>query len=335
VREVLTDKANQESGPSGPIHDTRDHGRNLERGSWILKFRIPGFLKRLVPLFAVRRLRELKGRAVSREFPRDIEFVQSPEDGKASSAMSVVVAIHDAPVITRHCLASLERYAPEAEVILVDDGSELIETSEVVREFSGRDGWKVIRHEKALGHSEACRAGASMATRTFLCLLNSDTVVTPWCWRKMKEVFEKDQKIGVAGPSTSVASTGQALNVAAKLTEYWNDNQICAFAERLLIQFEEPVEMDLPWVSGFAFFIRRSLWQEFGGFDQGLPDYGNEFELCSRVAEKGYRIVWIRDAYIHHFGGHSYGQLIGDEGIRARVQLADTYIKQKRRSGAL
>jgi len=150
----------------------------------------------------------------------------------------------------------------------------------------------------------------------------------------VQEAFEHDRNIAIAGPSTSVASTSQVLSMAANQGTYWNDNQICAFAERLLTQFQESAFMDLPWVSGFAFFIRRSLWEEFGGFDPKIPDYGNEFELCSRVAGKGYRLVWVRNAYIHHFGGQSYTGIIGEEGIRAQVQAADTYIKHKRSSPA-
>jgi GT2 family glycosyltransferase len=150
----------------------------------------------------------------------------------------------------------------------------------------------------------------------------------------VQEAFELDRNIGIAGPSTSVASTSQVLSLAANQGTYWNDNQICAFAERLLTQSQEPAVVDLPWISGFAFFIRRSLWEQFGGFDPKIPDYGNEFELCSRVAEKGYRMVWVRNSYIHHFGGQSYANVIGEEGIRAQVQAADTYIKHKRSSPA-
>jgi hypothetical protein len=304
----------------------------MERGAWISRWRIPRFLRRLLPSFAIRALHELKGKSIARDFPRDIEFEQSPDDRQASASMSIVVPIHDAPEITRRCLASLEKYAPESEVILVDDGSKLDETLELIHQFSGNNGWIVVRHQKSLGHSEACAAGAAVATRLYLCLLNSDTVATPWCWRRIAEVFEHDPTIAIAGPSTSVASTSQVLTLAANQGSYWNDNQICAFAERLLTQFKQPAVLDLPWVSGFAFFIRRSVWEQFGGFDPKIPDYGNEFELCSRVAEKGYRMVWVRDAYIHHFGGQSYAGMIGEEGIRARVQAADTYIKHKRGS---
>jgi GT2 family glycosyltransferase len=328
----LKDQANKDSRTGNHSPAAGDQDLAMERGAWISRWRIPRFLRRLLPSFAIRALHELKGKSIARDFPRDIEFEQSPDDRQASASMSIVVPIHDAPEITRRCLASLEKYAPESEVILVDDGSKLDETLELIHQFSGNNGWIVVRHQKSLGHSEACAAGAAVATRLYLCLLNSDTVATPWCWRRIAEVFEHDPTIAIAGPSTSVASTSQVLTLAANQGSYWNDNQICAFAERLLTQFQQPAVLDLPWVSGFAFFIRRSVWEQFGGFDPKIPDYGNEFELCSRVAEKGYRMVWVRDAYIHHFGGQSYAGMIGEEGIRARVQAADTYIKHKRGS---
>jgi GT2 family glycosyltransferase len=243
--------------------------------------------------------------------------------------MSIVVAIHDAPEVTRRCLASLEKYALESEIILVDDASRLTETVEVIRHFSIRNKCKVVRHEKSLGHSEACREGANLATRPYLCLLNTDTVVTPWCWRRVKEVFEHDQKIGVAGPSTSYSGNLQALRLATVLSSYWNDDQICSFAKHLLTQCREPFLVDLAWVGGFAFFIRRSLWEQVGGFDEKLPDYGNEVELCRRIAEEGYRMVWIRNSYIHHFGQQSYRDSVGYEGIRARIRAAEIYTRQK------
>ena len=330
----MTDRLDTESGTTANSKPEWDPDRLPEKWPWMLRWHVPRFLKGLVPRIVVQSVRDLKGRALGRDFPRHVEYTQTSEDAQASASFSIVVAIHDAPTVTRRCLASLQKYAPESEVILVDDGSKLTETQEVIRHFSGRDGWKILRHEKPLGHSEACRAGTSLATRPYLCLLNSDTVVTPWCWRRIKEAFEHDPKIGAAGPSTSVGGTAQVLSVATYLSPLWNDNQICAFAKRLLTQFPEPVEMDLPWVSGFAFFIRRSLWEQFGGFDQKLPDYGNEIELCSRIAEKGYRIVWVRNSYVHHFGGESYGQLFGHEGIRERVQTALTYINDKKRSTA-
>jgi GT2 family glycosyltransferase len=301
----------------------------LRRLRWLSNWHIPPFFQRALPRPVTNGFRELKGRILTRNFHRHIEFEQSIEDVLASASVSVVVPVHDAPTVTRRCLASLEQYAPNAEVIVVNDGSSLAATRDMIEDFRSRNGWKIVNHEKPVGHSAACGAGAGLATRPYLCLLNSDTVVTPWCWRLAKQVFDDDQDIAVAGPSTSNSGNTQTLPLAAELRSYWNNSQICDFAKCLFGESEGPIVADLPWASGFAFFIRRSLWERLGGFDRNLPDYGNEVELCKRVAEKGYRTVWIRNAYIHHLGQQSYKETIGRGGILARIRAAQIYTKQK------
>jgi GT2 family glycosyltransferase len=305
-----------------------------ERLPWVASLRIPPLFRGLLPQPVRNGLRNLRVKILMSDFRGHTRIAQSTEDAIASSSMSIVVPIHDAPVVTRRCLVSLEHYAPKAEIILVNDGSKLTETANMIQGFVDRNHWKLVNHERPLGHSQASEAGVDLATRSYLCLLNSDTVVTPWCWRLVKEAFELDERIAVAGPSTS--NTGipqlQTLPIAAYLCRYLNDNQICDFASRLVASCADPLVSDLTFVCGFAFFMRRSAWNQFGGFDRNLPDYGNEVELCKRVAAEGYRRVWVRNAYIHHFGSQSYREAIGNKAIAERNNAALAYIRGKLRS---
>jgi GT2 family glycosyltransferase len=286
-------------------------------------------IKAATPYAVVDAVRQARARWLSRGLPRNVVYEQPAEQSAASASMSIVVAIHDAPQVTLRCLASLQRYAPSSEVILVDDASRLAQTTDAIRDFSSRNGWKVITNPEPRGHSAACAVGAAVATRPYLCLLNSDTVVTPWCWRPLAQAFESDATIGIASPSTSFAGNDQTLDVARCCRFYWDDGQICAFAEGLAVDPPQPAIVDLPWVSGFAFFLPRRLWEEMGGFDPNLPDYGNEIDLCKRVTQKGLRTVWIRNAYIHHFAKQSYGKTIGDDGIHTRIQAAGIRAQQE------
>lgn len=314
-----------------------DFNRSWERLKHVASVHYPPFLRRTLPIGVKDALRELRARILSpyltRHLPRNKEFEQSPEDAQASASLSIVVPVHDAPEVTKRCLMSLQKYAPKAEIILVDDGSKLEETQKLLGDFSTRNGWRLIRHPEALRHSAACGAGASLATRPYLCLLNSDTVVTPWCWRPLVQVFEDSPTIGVAGPSTSYSGNPQTPPVAFLMRHYLNDSQICEYARHLLAECADPILTDLPWVSGCAFFIRRGLWQQLGGFDRNIPDYLNESELCRRVLGAGYRAVWVRNAYIHHLGGASYRKALGRESIDAHFRAADDYIKRKSCSG--
>jgi GT2 family glycosyltransferase len=296
-------------------------------------FRLPGLIKRALPTAVIAGMyetrKEIRRRLFSRGLSRNRVFEQPLEHKLASASMSVIVAIHDAPLVTKRCLASLERYATNSEIILVDDASKNADTIDIIREFSRRNGWKVISNSPAVGHSAACAAGAELAARPYLCLLNSDTVVTPGCWRPIQEAFKSDPAIGIAGPSTSTSGNEQTLEMAAPCRFHWNDSQLCAFAERLTVSPSEPVIRDLPWISGFALFIHRSLWEQLGGFDGNLPDFGNEIDLCKRATNFGYRTVWVRSSYIHHLGRQSYENEIGHRGIESRLLAAYQYIRQR------
>lgn len=295
----------------------------------LLRLHLPGRLQETLPYQLLSPLRTLRARLLSRRLPCSTAFKGRAVDASASSCMSVVVPIHDAPLVTRRCLASVEKFAALAEVILVDDGSKLHTTQNVIQDFAVRNGWRVVCHDVALGHSRACEAGAALATRSYLCFLNTDTVVTPWCWELMRDAFATDCRIGVVGPSTSSYIQAQGIPLAGYCAEYWNDLQISAFARLLMDSSPSPQVVDLPLIIGSAFLIRRDLWEELEGFDPNLPDYGNEEELCRRVVKMGYRTVWVRRAYIHHLGEQSYVKKIGKPSIQERKRLAKRYIIEK------
>ena len=65
---------------------------------------------------------------------------------------------------------------------------------------------------------------------------------------------------------------------------------------RLSIGLARSGTFDQPEISGFAFFIRREVWENFGGFDEKLPDYGNESELCIRLLKSGYSFKGLKKA---------------------------------------
>jgi GT2 family glycosyltransferase len=293
-------------------------------------YRVPEKIRRALPPGLIRSMQQLRDRIVrtlvSRGLAGHATFAQPEEETLASGSVSIVVPIHDAPLVTKRCLASLQRHAQSSQIILIDDGSRIAETTNIIREFSERNSWKVIRNDTADGHSAACAAGVRLASRPYICLLNSDTVVTHRGWRAIVQGFESDPSIGVAGPSTSSSGNEQTLDVAKRCRFSWNDKEICAFAERLTVAALHPVIVDLPWISGFAFFMRLSLWEKLGGFDQNLGDYLNEVELCKRVVNSGYRTVWVRNSYIHHLGNQSYAEVLSAREIQSRTLTALQYV---------
>jgi GT2 family glycosyltransferase len=104
---------------------------------------------------------------------------------------------------------------------------------------------------------------------------------------------------------------------------------VSCFAEKYVAKHQQDLLVDLPMVGGFAFFVRRNVWNELGGFDRNLPDYGNETEFCQRVRRRRLRIVWSKASYIHHLGSESYGRTVGLAKVDERCMKADAYIQEK------
>ena len=255
-------------------------------------------------------------------------FSLSAEERNASSMLTMVIAVHDSPSVTLRCLNSLERFGGDAEVVIVDDGSMLESTRSMLERISERTGWRLLRHANALGHSRACEAGAAVATRPYICLLNSDTIVTQRSWLGIVRAFEASSQIAAVGPSTSQTVTAQVVTRAMYCRHDWSDGQICSFAENYVGKHRGNPVIDLPRLGGFAFFVRRDIWEKTGGFSKQFEDYGNETEFCERLRRLGYRLVWSRESYIHHLGSASYGRVLGLDEIRMRGAEAELRIKK-------
>ena len=53
-------------------------------------------------------------------------------------------------------------------------------------------------------------------------------------------------------------------------------------------------------VTGACLAIRRELFFEVGGLNEGLPVTYNDVELCLRLTAQGYRTVWTPAALLEH-----------------------------------
>lgn len=256
-------------------------------------------------------------------------FSSSQEEKCASASMSVVIAVHDAPEDTQRCLNSLEVFGGDAEVIIVDDGSKLQSLKDMLDDFCRRNSWRLLKYKQAVGHSRASEAGVAVSSRPYICLLNSDTILTPHSWLGILQAFEISPQVAVAGPATSHTASPQQVMRACHCRQYWSAEQISCFAEKYVARHRQEPVVDLPFVGGFAFFVRRAIWDKMRGFDKSLPDYGNEKEFCRRAIQEKFRVVWSKASYIHHLGGMTYGRTLGSKTISERCLAADSYIQKK------
>lgn len=70
-----------------------------------------------------------------------------------------------------------------------------------------------------------------------------------------------------------------------------------------LSQQREPLDVDQPMAS--CLLIRRNVWEQMDGFDEQYPMFFNDVDLCYRIKEAGWRIVYVPEAVATHWEGDS------------------------------
>jgi N-acetylglucosaminyl-diphospho-decaprenol L-rhamnosyltransferase len=96
---------------------------------------------------------------------------------------------------------------------------------------------------------------------------------------------------------------------------------------------EAPIPRDAEWLSGACVLVRRTAFEEIGGFDDGFFMYFEDVDLGARLLAAGYRNRYEPAAEVTHSGAHSTERSIGAM-TKAHHASAYRYIS-KRYRGAL
>jgi hypothetical protein len=238
---------------------------------------------------------------------------------------SIVVPIKNQFKIVKMCIESILRHYKDQEVILIDDGSTEEQLISYLKEIQQQNpNWIVFFSTKSSGHSAACTIGINGSKHENVFLLNSDTILTKNCLNILSEVLDNNSKIAVVGPSTSSASGPQMLPGLYNKRFQMSINDIENFATDCEVNKEI---QDLELINGFCLGIKKTVFKSIGGFDVSLECYGNEKELLIRIRKAGYRTVWVKNSYCHHYGKMSYSQ--SGINVGQAQKDADNYILRK------
>jgi glycosyltransferase involved in cell wall biosynthesis len=82
------------------------------------------------------------------------------------------------------------------------------------------------------------------------------------------------------------------------------------------------VTQDVDWLSGAALLCRRETLEQVGLLDPGYFMFSEEVDLCRRARDAGWRVVYLPEAEITHFGGGSTDQAVPSRHINFNTSKA-------------
>ena len=232
----------------------------------------------------------------------------APTDGPASTDVAIIVPVFNAPAETERCLeALLEHTTWPARLIIIDDGSTDPAISALLDPFHGKPSVTLVRNATNLGYTRTVNLGISLAGRSDVVILNSDTAVGPrWL----------DQLRCAARSAPDIASVTAVSDNAGAFTLPDADRPTPlppGFAmedmQRLAAQHAGRHWPDVPTANGFCVYLRRAALDALGGFDeQAFPrGYGEENDWSMRAARLGWRHIIDDRTFVHHERSASFG----------------------------
>jgi GT2 family glycosyltransferase len=231
------------------------------------------------------------------------------------SDVDVIIVSYKTRDLTRQCLALLQEKLRvsvcKASVYLVDNASG-DGTVEMVR--SEFPQVKVIESATNLGFGKANNLAAGEGKSPMILLLNSDAFIrTAGAIDAMVEKMKGDSTIAVIGPRLLNRDGTLQLSCFSFPTPVW------AWLENLGVtkllpagskwggyrKWKHDQERVVEWAIGACLLIRRSSWEQVGGFDERFFMYAEETDLQKRIGDAGQRVLFSPAVEVEHWAGSS------------------------------
>jgi GT2 family glycosyltransferase len=210
--------------------------------------------------------------------------------------VSIIIVNFNGRHLLEGLFKSLSRQTfPADEIILVDNASVDGSVACVRQNFPNVT---VVQLPINTGFAGGNNAGFAKAQGDYVALLNSDTTVDERWLAELVRALDADERVGAAVPKIYLASANPRIDQAG--AEFNNLGNIWGRGLNQFDQGQFDTETEVPALTGCSAIVRR---QALGGeplFDARLFMYHEELDLTFRLRSRGYSIMYVPTAIVHH-----------------------------------
>jgi N-acetylglucosaminyl-diphospho-decaprenol L-rhamnosyltransferase len=227
--------------------------------------------------------------------------------------LDVVIVSYRSRELLRACLKALHSYSPSApmSIVVVDNASGDGTVEMVAGEFPEVD---LVASSRNLGFAAATNLGARRGSSPYLLALNPDTAVTEGALDKVLAVLEEHPEVAVVGPR--LLRPDRSLDHAARrsfptplsaLGHFTGIGRRAKSGRLAAYRAPEVESGPVDAVNGAFMLMRRSAFEDAGGFDDGYWMYMEDLDLSYRLRQRGWLSWYEPSSTVMHVKGGTVG----------------------------
>lgn len=181
---------------------------------------------------------------------------------------------------------------------------------------------ELTKNNYNMGFSKTVNKGLKQGEARYVVLLNPDTYVTEGFFSSVLQYMEENSGVGIIGPKIlngdgSVQGSARrfptpltALFGRSTLLTKWFPNNRISQQNILTLRSNGTSPMDADWVSGACMVVRRKAIDDVGFMDERFFIYWEDADLCKRMWQSGWKVVYFPQADVIHYVGGSSDKLV-------------------------
>jgi GT2 family glycosyltransferase len=221
------------------------------------------------------------------------------------------------------------------EVLVVDSASSDDSVEMVEREFPCV---RLYPSDTNLGYTGGNNLGMRESRGRYVLLLNPDTEVLESALGTMVAYMDSHPEVGIVGPQLlwpdgSVQSsrrrfpTLRTAFIESTFLQKWFPHHPVLYRYYAL-DLSDSVASQVDWVQGACLMVRREAIDQVGPLDDAYFMYSEELDWQKRMADAGWKVVYLPEAQIVHHEGKSSDQVIPFRHIRYQCSKIRYFSKQ-------
>ena len=202
-----------------------------------------------------------------------------------------------------------------ADVVVVDNASSDGTVAEIARR-----GVRLIANSTNRGFAAAANQGFAVLTSPYILLLNPDSVLQtglealreacglPGAAAAGGTLLNPDGHPQIGFMVRRLPTAMMLISESLGWNRVWPGNPANRRYRALDLDYSKLQEVEQP--AGAFLMVRRAVWHELGGFDEGFfPLWFEDVDFCRRLIDRRYRVFFVPEAVAKHTGGHSISNL--------------------------